>query len=178
MASLVNTGNDPNQEYDGCKFLFAYHCPNDKVWYVQPRRFILFKDLNKNTLHGQFLQSSWFQIPYKQHMAGLFVVLKVDKNLSGQTLEKDMNSLKNPFPSRFDIPPYIKRASYFNLPSPIMDRCIKESKEKQDNFKFTIRADNNPWDKLEFSIYYDRTAGWISGMGVLITHPSFEIQLH
>ena len=178
MASLMNSNVDPHQEYDGCKFLFAYNCPKDKVWYVQPRRFMLLKDSNKNILQGQFIQSSWFQVSYKQHMTGVFVVLKVDKNLSGQTIEKDMNSLKNPFPSLFDIPPYVKKASYFHFPWPIMDRCIKESKEKQDDFKFTVRADNNPWDKLELSIYYDRSAGYLSGMGVLITHPCFTIQLH
>ena len=24
-------------EYDGCKYVFAYHSENDKCWYVQPR---------------------------------------------------------------------------------------------------------------------------------------------
>jgi len=177
MASLMNTGIDPCQEYDGCKFLFAYNCPRDKLWYVQPRRFLLLKDSNKNILHGQFIQSNWFQVSYTQHMSGVFVVLKVDKNISGQTIEKDMNSLKNPFPSYFDIPPYVKKASYFHFPRPIMDRCIKESKKKHDDFKFTVRADNNSWDKLELSIYYDRTAGHMSEMSVLITQPCFTIPI-
>ena len=67
-------------------------------------------------------------------------------------IEKDMNSLKNPFPTLFDIPPYVKFGSYFVMNWDIINGCIKKSQECAD-FTFTLRANNCPWHKLTFSIY-------------------------
>ena len=79
-----------------------------------------------------------------------------------------MNSLKNPFPSLYDIPPYTSRASYYIMPWQIMTSCHKNL-EKEDGFKFTIRANNNPWDKLTFTIYKEP-----DNKGIMLTLPEFE----
>ena len=156
-------------EYDGCKYVFAYHSENDKCWYVQPRRFFLTPFSRGNNMLGQFIQSIWFNVTYKPYSTGLFVVMKVDKNCSINTIEKDMNSLKNPFPSLYDIPPYAKKASYYVMPWQMLTQCQKQT-EKEDGFKFTIRANNNPWDKLTFTIYQDP-----EGKGIMLTLPEFEM---
>ena len=104
--------NEHYTVHDGCKFVFAYYSNNDKCWYVQPRRFFLTHHINGNYILGQFIQSNWFNITYKPRSIALFVVMKVKKDCSINTIEKDMNSLKNPFPSLYDIPPYTSRASY------------------------------------------------------------------
>ena len=83
-----------------------------------------------------------------------------------------MNSLKNPFPSLYDIPPYAKKASYYVMPWQMLTQCQKQT-EKEDGFKFTIRANNNPWDKLTFTIYQDP-----DGKGIMLTLPEFEMPLH
>ena len=80
-----------------------------------------------------------------------------------------MNSLKNPFPSLYDIPPYVRRTSYFVMPWQIMKECIKNI---EDNLKFTLRANNNPWDKLKLTMYND-----VAGKSILVTHPSFEMKI-
>jgi len=160
---------DTFQIHNGCKFVFAYYSNNDKCWYVQPRRFFLTHNTNGNFILGQFIQSNWFNITYKLHSMALFVVMKVKKDRSINTIEKDMNSLKNPFPSLYDIPPYTVRASYYIMPWQIMTRCNKNL-EKEDGFKFTIRANNNPWDKLTFTIYKEP-----GGEGMMLTLPEFEI---
>jgi hypothetical protein len=154
--------------HDGCKFVFAYYSNNDKCWYVQPRRFFLTPNSRGNHMLGQFIQSNWFNIVYKKSSIALFVVMKVDKKCSINTIEKDMNSLKNPFPSLYDIPPYAKKASYYAMPWQILSNCQKET-EKEDGFKFTMRANNNPWDKLTFTIYKEP-----DNKGIMLTLPEFE----
>ena len=109
---------------------------------------------NNQTLHGQFLQSTWFNIIYKKNQTPIFVVLKVHKTVSCSTIEKDMNSLKNPFPTVYDIPPYIKSHSYFNMSWHLTNKCIDEVKKLED-MRFTLRAVNNPWNTLEMNIYYN-----------------------
>jgi len=168
MASII----DNHQEYDNYKFIFAYYSNNDKVWYAQPRKFVLTTQENRNILLGQFMQSLWFQIKYTKNSTGIFVVLKVDKNTSTKTIEKDMNSLKNPFPTLYDIPPYVKRGSYFVMPWEIINGCIKKS--QSGDIEFTLRANNLPWDKLTFSIYNNPS----NSDEILLTLPSFEMPLH
>jgi len=172
MSSLINTENTNTfTEYEGCKFVFAYYSNNDKCWYVQPRRFFLTPYSRSNNMLGQFIQSNWFNIVYKKSSLALFVIIKVDKNCSINTIEKDMNSLKNPFPSLYDIPPYAKKASYYAMPWQILTSCQKET-DKEDGFKFTIRANNNPWDKLTFTIYKEP-----KGQGIMLTLPEFEMPM-
>lgn len=151
MASLLTNNHITNSQcYKGCKYLFAYYSTENKIWSVQPRRFIL--TTTNDTLHAQFLQSLWFNVTYKKNQTPIFVVLRVHKSISCSTIEKDMNSLKNPFPTVYDIPPYVKKHSYFNIPWNLTNKCIDEVKKKGD-IKFSFRAINNPWDILEMSLY-------------------------
>ena len=151
MSSLTTNNQITNsQYYKDCKYLFAYYNNENKTWNVQPRRFIL--TITNDTLHAQFLQSLWFNITYKKNQTPIFVVLCVHKSISSSTIEKDMNSLKNPFPTVYDIPPYVKRHSYFNISWNLTNKCIDEVKNKGD-IKFSFRAINNPWDILEMSLY-------------------------
>ena len=106
----------PIQFIDGYKYLFGHYCPDDKLWYIEPRRFILLKDYQKNILSGQFLQSSWFNKLYSLNTNAIFVVFKIKMDISCKKIEKDMNSLKNPFPTVYDIPPYINAFSYYIMP--------------------------------------------------------------
>ena len=168
MTSII----DNHQEIGNYKFIFAYYSNDDKVWYVQPRKFVLTTQDNRNILLGQFMQSLWFQVKYTKNSSGIFVVLKVDKNTSTKTIEKDMNSLKNPFPTLYDIPPYVKRGSYFVMPWEIINGCIKKS--QSDDIGFTLRAHNLPWDKLTFSIYNNPS----NSDEILLTLPSFELPLN
>ena len=171
MATLAMNHTDELTLDNGCKYVFAYYSSTDKCWYVQPRRFFLLKNENRQILSGQFIQSHWFNVLYVEGMMALFVVLKVKKETSRNTIEKDMNSLKNPFPSLYDIPPYALRASYFSMPWDILKLCMKESNNKND-FKFTMRASNAPWDKLTVQIYKGPEKG------ILICCPEFEMPLH
>ena len=170
MSILAMETNDHFTYDDGSKFVFAYYSPTDLCWYVQPRRFFLTKQKYRSILIGQFIQSTWFNILYKEDSQVLFVVLKVKKECSNNTIEKDMNSLKNPFPALYDVPPYVTRASYFSIPWNILRKLVKEASNKQD-FKFTIRATNSPWDKLTLQIYKN------DNNSIFITCPEFEIPL-
>ena len=96
-----------NMEDNGYKYLFGYYSDEEKVWYIQPRRFVLLKDKNKNII-GQFIQSNWFNKIYIRNKSAIFVVLKVEKEISSQTIEKDMNGLKTHL---YDVPPYVSRYS-------------------------------------------------------------------
>lgn len=171
MTSLAMTPNRDATLYNDHKFVLAYYSSTDKCWYVQPRRFFLTEYPNRSIITGQFLQSIWFNIVYKISSQAIFVILKVKKDCSINTIEKDMNSLKNPFPSLYDIPPYAKRASYFTLPWEILRQCIKEVNNKED-IRFTLRAYNNPWDKLTIQLYKKDMNS------VTITLPEFEMPLH
>jgi hypothetical protein len=153
------------QEYAGCKFVFASYNYSEKYWTVQPYRFMLTGGNNK--LFGDFIRSNWFQKKYCMNSQGLFVVLQISTDIFIKTVEKDMNSLKNPFPSLYDIPPYVVRGSYFVISSQIINELIENS----ETTHFTLRASNNPWDKLKLSIYKCPEGN------ILITHPSFEIKI-
>jgi hypothetical protein len=177
-------------EYKEFKYLFGHYSSEEKVWYIQPRRFVLLKDTNKNVLIGEFIQSIWFNKIYYINNNCNFVILKVKKDVSCKKIEKDMNSLKNPFPTLYDIPPYISGYSYFILPWQLVNQCISQSKT-QDFFKFTLRAFNNPRDKLTLDIRptiiddYNRLLDGINNLdgidnqrqSITITLPSFETAL-
>jgi len=120
----------------------------------------------------QFIQSNWFKKEYTKNSQALFVVLKVKIDCSTKTIEKDMNSLKNPFPSFYDIPPYAIEASYFAMPRDIMTECHNKANE-DDGFKFTLRARNNTLDKLTIKIYKNPL-----NYNILITLPSFDTPLN
>ena len=94
MTTLAMENTDDITLENGCKYVFSYFSTTDKCWYVQPRRFFLLKNENRQILSGQFIQSHWFNVLYKEGMLALFVILKVKKEMSGNTIEKDMNSLK------------------------------------------------------------------------------------
>lgn len=180
-----------DMEDNGYKYLFGYYSNEEKIWYVQPRRFVLLKDKNKNIIIGQFIQSSWFNKTYITNKSALFVVFKVEKKISSQTIEKDMNGLKNPFPTLYDVPPYVSRYSYFNMPWQLVNQCATVLKEK-DCFNFTIRAFNNPYDKLILNVrkwhndILDNMRNSVNNLDgidnenqkIMITLPSFEIPIH
>ena len=83
-------------------------------------------------------------------------------------VEKDLNSLNNPFPTVFDIPPYVKKFSFFDLTPILLDSCIVCANQK-GSFTFTMRATNCNWDMLHLHIYKDgpNTCN--------ISQPEFEI---
>jgi len=122
---------------------------------------------NANLLTGEFIQSCWFKKQYTKNSQGTLVVLQVGKDVFTKTVEKDMNSLKNPFPSTHDVPPYVKRASYFVISREIINGCIENINQE---FNFTVRATNNPWYKLTLTTYKN-------DKGILLTYPSFEIPI-
>jgi hypothetical protein len=140
---------------------------------------------------GQFIQSIWFNRIYITNKSALFVVFKVEKKISSQTIEKDMNGLKNPFPTLYDVPPYVSRYSYFNMPWQLVNQCATVLKEK-DCFHFTIRAFNNPYDKLILNVrktpnnILDNMRNSVNNLDgidnenqkIMITLPSFEIPIH
>lgn len=160
------------------KYLFGYYSNEEKIWNVQPRRFLLLKDKNKNIIIGQFIQSSWFNKFYITNKSAFFVVFKVEKDISSQKIEKDMNGLKNPFPTLYDVPPYVSRYSYFNLPWQLVNQCATVLKEK-DFFNFTIRAFNNPYDKLILNVRKSpNNLDDNENQKIMITLPSFEIPIH
>ena len=92
MSAFGYTESNPDYtEYKGNKFVFAYYSPSDKCWYVQPRRFFLTPNSRGNNMLGQFIQSNWFNVMYKKTSIALFVIMKVKKECSINTIEKDMN---------------------------------------------------------------------------------------
>ena len=158
------------------KYLFGYYSVKEKIWYIQPRKFMILKDTNKNLLIGQFIQSSWFCNSYSINSNPIFVVFKVYNDTSCKKIEKDINSLKNPFPTLYDIPPYVIRYSYFNMPWQLVNQCIKELTVR-DNFKFTIRAFNNPYDKLILDIRKNYDDIENQNTDIVVSLPSFEIPI-
>ena len=178
-------------EDNGYKYLFGYYSNEEKIWYVQPRRFVLLKNTQKNIIIGQYIQSTWFNKLYITNKSAFFVVFKVKKDIFSQTIEKDMNSLKNPFPTLYDVPPYVSRFSYFNLPWQLVNQCVTVLKEK-DDFNFTIRAFNNPYDKLILNVrktpnnILDNMHNSVNNLDgidnenkkIIITLPSFEIPIN
>ena len=172
QQSVTQEEVDERKEYKGKKFMFASYCPKEKMWHVQPYRFILNK--LPHTITGQFITSNWFNKPYMKFEDAIFVVVAVKKNMSTAKLEKDFNKLKNPFPTVYDIPPYITVASYFKIPFDLMCKFVhRVHKEKNDSFEFTVRAANNPWSMLTVKIIKNPN----NTESILMCLPSFEMPL-
>ena len=172
QQSVAQEEVDEQREYNGKKFMFVIYCPKEKNWHVQQNRFILNK--LPRTVTGQFITSSWFNKEYLKYDDAFFIVAAVKKNTSAATLEKDFNKLKNPFPTVYDIPPYITVASFFKIPFDLMCKFVhKAHKEKKESFEFTIRAANNPWSVLTIKIIKNPD----NPDSVLMCHPSFEMPL-
>ena len=164
---------DEHREYKGKKFMFVSYCPKEKIWHASPNRFLLHK--GSRTISGQFITSNWFNKPYLKYEDAYFVVVAVDKHMSAAKIEKDFNKLKNPFPTIYDVPPYIKISSYFKISFDLMCKFVQKTQTHEKSFEFTIRALNNPWSTLTLKIIRnDEKLGMES---VLICHPSFEMPL-
>ena len=65
-------------------------------------------------LFGQYITSNWYSKQYAKGTCIRFAVLMVEAGRGIATVEKDLNSLNNPFPTVFDIPPYVKKFSFFD----------------------------------------------------------------
>ena len=153
--------------------MFVSYCPKEKIWHASPNRFLLHK--NTSTISGQFITSNWFNKSYLKYEDAYFVVVAVDKHMSAAKIEKDFNKLKNPFPTVYDVPPYIKISSYFKISFDLMCKFVQKTQSHEKSFEFTIRALNNPWSTLTLKIIRnDEKLGMES---VLICHPSFEMPL-
>tara|TARA_B100001063_G_scaffold246715_1_gene287162 strand:+ start:2960 stop:3466 length:507 start_codon:yes stop_codon:yes gene_type:complete len=136
-----------HQEYNGMKFIFGYFDPEDKCWVIPCRRFLLTKDTNTNNLRGQFIQSNWYNRLYRIGDELHFVVMSIEKNKSLKDVEKDMNKLKNPFPTFHDVPVYTKNVGYYIMDQTIMMRCIKQL-YNDFSFMFTLKSMVNPYQSL------------------------------
>ena len=140
-----------NTNYMGMKYIFGYYNSEDKCWRIQPRKFILLKDESSKELIGQFLQSLWYNKEYDINDKIHFVVLSVNNLKSNIDIEKDMNKIKNPFPTLHDIPYYCFSA-YYVLSYTIIQNCLFEFKFK-DSIEFTLKSVNNSMQTLTIKIY-------------------------
>ena len=165
-----SAAEDPTKSYKGFKFIFAINATSkvgDNVWHVPNRRFLL-TEFQTKKLFGQYITSSWYSKQYNKGMCIRFAVLMVQNDCAIATVEKDLNSLGNPFPTVFDIPPYVKKFSFFDLSPLLLESCIMCANNKGD-FKFAMRATNCNWDILHLHIYKDTPETCI------ISQPEFEI---
>ena len=165
-----SAAEDPIKSYKGFKFIFAINAaskPGDNIWYVPNRRFLL-TECQTQKLLGQYITSSWYSKQYNKGTCIRFAVLMVQNDCAIAKLEKDLNSLHNPFPTVFDIPPYVKKFSFFDMSPPLLDSCII-CVNNNDSFKFSMRATNCNWDILHLHIYKDGPNSCI------ISQPEFEI---
>ena len=122
----------------------------------------------KTSLTHVFLQQQYQGISI--HKAEIRLHFHKDKSwiITQNTFVKDLNSLNNPFPTVFDIPPYVKKFSFFDLTPVLLDSCIMCANNK-GNFTFTMRATNCNWDMLHLHIYKD------GPNTCTISQPEFEI---
>ena len=165
-----SAAEDPAKTYKGFKFIFAINAstkPGENVWSVPNRRFML-SEYQTAKLFGQYITSNWYSKQYSKGTCIRFAVLMVEAGRGIATVEKDLNSLGNPFPTVFDIPPYVKKFSFFDLSPVLLDSCIMCANNKGD-FKFAMRATNCNWDILHLHIYKDTPETCI------ISQPEFEI---
>jgi hypothetical protein len=168
----IENETDEHREYKGHKFMFVSYCPKEKIWHTSPNRFLLHK--NSSTISGQFITSNWFNKEYLKYDDAYFVVVAVEKNMSAAKIEKDFNKLKNPFPTVYDIPPYIKIASYFKFGFDLICKFIHQTQKCEDSFEFTVRGTNNPWSTLTIKI--NKNAG-SNKESILMCHPTFDMPL-
>ncbi len=163
---------DEHREYKGRKFMFVSYCPKEKVWHVAQNRFLLNK--NSSTISGQFITSNWFNKEYLKYDDAYFVVVTVEKNMSAAKIEKDFNKLKNPFPTVYDIPPYVKIASYFKFGFDLICKFVHKTQRCDDSFEFTVRGTNSPWSTLTMKV--NKNVG-SNKESILMCHPTFDMPL-
>ena len=168
MSNFTQISNDPCQSRNGLKYLFAYYCPEDKCWIVPSRRFILLENDNVDVLSGQFISSMWWNREYKMGDILEFVVMAVIINKSASDVEKDMNKLKNPFPSYHDLPYYLKNVGYYVMDQPIMIKCLTHLTYK-DSFSFTLKSISNPFQSVTLKLNQNT-----NNNSMFITCPSFN----
>ena len=165
-----SSNEDPYKSYKGFKFIFAINLiskPGENIWSVPNRRFML-NSLQSQKLMGQYITSNWYSKSYNKGQSLRFAILMVQNDCAIAKVEKDLNSLGNPFPTIFDIPPYVKKFSFFDMTPILLDACINCSFYSGD-FTFTMRAINCKWDLLRLNIYKN------SQDTCTISHPEFEI---
>jgi hypothetical protein len=165
-----SSNEDPYKSYKGFKFIFAINLiskPGENIWSVPNRRFML-NSLQSQKLMGQYITSNWYSKSYNKGQSLRFAILMVQNDCAIAKVEKDLNSLGNPFPTLFDIPPYVKKCSFFDMTPLLLDNCINCSFYSGD-FTFTMRAINCKWDLLRLNIYKN------SQDTCTISHPEFEI---
>lgn len=165
-----SAAEDSTKSYKGFKFIFAINSSSkmgNNVWSVPNRRFML-TEFQTKKLFGQYITSNWYSKQYEKGTCIRFAVLMVQNDCAIAAVEKDLNSLDNPFPTVFDIPPYVKKFSFFDLSPVLLDSCIMCVNNK-GNFIFTMRATNCNWDILHLHIYKDTPDTCI------ISQPEFEI---
>lgn len=161
--------NDPHQSRNGLKYLFAYYCPEDKCWAVPPRRFILTEHENINNLGGQFISSMWWNKEYKMGDTLEFVVMSVETNKSSTDVEKDMNKIKNPFPTYYDLPHYLKNVGYYVMDQTIMMKCLNHLKDN-NSFDFTLKSVTNPFQSITLNLHRNVN----NNNSMFISCPSFS----
>lgn len=162
---------DPRQHHRNVKYLFAYYNNSEKCWSIPNRRFILIENKNRNTLSGQFIQSMWYMKQYTCDDKIEFAVLGVDVNISAIDVEKDMNKLKNPFPTYHDIPYYVKNSAYYIMDPSIMGMFLKLF-EKETDTTFTLKSFTNRYQTLTLRIFKDLENKFSES--IFISGPSFE----
>jgi len=72
----------------------------------------------------------WWNKEYKMGDTLEFVVMSVETNKSSTDVEKDMNKIKNPFPTYHDLPHYLKNVGYYVMDQTIMMKCLNHLKDK------------------------------------------------
>ena len=164
--------NDPHQVRHGLKYLFAYYDSEDKCWAVPPRRFILQEVPEMQQLNGQFITSSWFNKLFKLGDELHFIIAAVNQYKSSTDFEKDLNKLKNPFPSIHDVPSYIKDSGYFIMNQDIMMRSLVQFKIT-DTFEFTLKAMTNLHQRLTLKLIKNQR----DNNSMFISCPSFTSKL-
>ena len=164
--------NEPHQVRYDMKYLFAYYDPEDKCWAVPPRRFILNEVKELNQLNGQFITSGWFNREFKLGDELHFIITAVHQYKSSTDFEKDLNKLKNPFPSFHDMPSYVKNSGYYIMNQDIMVRSLIQFK-MTDSFDFTLKSITNQHQKLTLKLIKNHC----HTNSMFITCPSFTDSL-
>ena len=168
--AAASAAENPTKSYKGFKFIFAINAstkPGENIWSVPNRRFML-SEYQTAKLFGQYITSNWYSKQYSKGTCIRFAVLMGQNDCAIASVEKDLNSLNYPFPTVFDIPPYVKKFSFFDLSPILLDSCIECANQK-GSFTFTMRATNCNWEMLHLHIYKDGPNTCI------ISQPEFEI---
>lgn len=137
-----------------------------------PRRFILQEVPEIQQLNGQFITSSWFNKLFKLGDELHFIISAINQYKSSTDFEKDLNKLKNPFPSIHDVPNYVKNPGYFIMSQDIMMRSLGQFKVI-DTFDFTLKSMTNFHQKLTLKLIKNQS----DTNSMFISCPSFTTKL-